>query len=219
MRRASRPLPFAIAAAVLAAALGVGGCSAGNDQVDKVIQRTKAARQTYALYVWNRINRPDGSVVEEWAAEFNRGPYHRIETPRDRVIADCDDQSGIWISLLTGERKSGEPVAKTACGINTNKSFGREESLGRVKTAFGDADRIRVTDADLIRTYDIADDGVILRTIFQKKGAGEPTVLTAETAGLTRDLPAEDMFTEQSLGRSYVSDRFRLPPPASPAKD
>jgi hypothetical protein len=37
--------PSAIAAAaLLAAALGAGGCSAKNEQVDKVIQRIKAAR-------------------------------------------------------------------------------------------------------------------------------------------------------------------------------
>ena len=58
-------------------------------KVEAIIARSKLTRATYAVYAWNKMQHPEQPAVEEWSAEFNSGSLHRVETPRDRVIADC----------------------------------------------------------------------------------------------------------------------------------
>lgn len=182
------------------------------DKVGAIIARSKLTQATYAIYFWNRIEHPGQQPVEEWSAEFNSGNLHRVETPRDRVIADCQAPTGTYLSLATGQVITGAQVAGVACGINTNFQFLKMESLGRVTSRFGDADRVRLTDANNIRTYDISDDGIILRTVFQTNDARHLTVLIVETVEILNRLPNPSMFDESSLKESFVPNRFREAP-------
>lgn len=181
-------------------------------KVGAIIARSKLTQATYAIYFWNRIERPGQQPVEEWSAEFNSGNLHRVETPRDRIIADCKAPAGTYLSLSNGKIITGSQVAGVACGINTNLRFLKIESLGRVTSRFGGADRVRLTDTDNIRTYDISDDGIILRTIFQTNDARHLTVLDVETVAVFNRLPTNSMFDEPSLKDSFVPDRFREAP-------
>jgi hypothetical protein len=186
------------------------------NKVAAVIARSKTSKTTYAVYFWNRIQHPGQSATEEWSAEFNLGNLHRVETPRDRIVADCSAQTGTYLSLPSGKLVTGPEVAAVACGINTNRHFLEMRSLGRVKTRFGDADRVRVADSENIRTYDISKEGIILRTLYQQNDSGHATALEVETVGLSHTLPATAMFDQASLARSFVSQQFRRNPNAPP---
>ena len=213
-------------AAVLLAGALLGGCDqiasmaappiALTDKVKEVVDRSKTTRTTYALYNWNELSR-DGKSVQEWGAEFHAGDRHRVETPRDRLIADCKAMTGTAYSLETGETFENPAVALAACGINTNKAFTAAEWEGQVKTPFGMADRVRLTDKDNIRTYDISPSGVILRSTYATHDAKAPLELSSEAVGVLDELPAPDMFDKASLSRSYVPDRFKTTPGTTPA--
>lgn len=180
-------------------------------KVKEVVDRTKATQATYALYIWNEMSR-DGTLVQEWGAEFHSGDKHRVETPRDRLIADCKAQTGSGLTPATGETLDGPAVARAACGINTNKAFLAAEWKGLVKTPFGMADRVRLVDKDNIRTYDISPSGVILRTTYARNSPDAPIESTSEAVSVLSELPAPDMFDKASLSRSYVPDRFKSAP-------
>jgi hypothetical protein len=200
-------LPLALSGAATAS------CTpAENPAVRSVIERSKTTTATYALYQWTRLTPPNTPASEEWAAEFNSGTLHRVETPRDRVIADCRAKTGAALSLATGEIIRGERVANAACGINTDKQFLDMASLGQVARPYGKADRVRVTDVDNVRTYDVTDDGVLVHASYQNNEGKRPIVLDSEATGLERALPAADMFSEASLRTSFVPAPYRSAP-------
>lgn len=175
-----------------------------------VLERTKTVRTQYALYAWNWIYRPDGSVAEEWSAEFNSGNLHRVETPSHRLIADCAEQTGTAFVVATGETISGPQVAAAACGINTNAEILRAEFVGRVSTRFGDGDRVRIEDADNMREYDVSADGVLLGTTYSEAHGEKRVLLRVTPTVLEREIPDPSMFDSQSLSRSFVGEEHRL---------
>ena len=181
-------------------------------KIAAIIARTKLTQTTYAAYFWNRIERAGQAPVEEWSAEFNAGPRHRVETPRDRVVADCAAQSGSAWSIARGDLIVGAGVAAAACGINTNVAFLKVEYLGRVESRFGQADRVRVTDANTIRTYDVADSGILLRTVYQTNSPQPQTLLVCEAVAVFDRLPDAAMFDDSFLLKSFVPERFKLAP-------
>ena len=146
-------------------------------KADAVLALTKSTRIAYAVYNWNVITPPNGKSVETWGAEFNTGSHHRVETADNRIIADCEVQSGSWMNVRTGVIDTGESQAMAVCGIDTSKPIISKEWIGPVKTPFGNAVRVRFTDSELIRTYDVNDEGVILRTIYQINGDKQSVVL------------------------------------------
>lgn len=185
-------------------------------QVKAVVDRTKATRETYAMYSWNEMP-GGGQPIQEWGAEFHSGDKHRVETPRDRVIADCRAQTGVALNLATGEVVEGPVVARGACGISTARPFTSAEWLGPVRTPLGSAERIRLSDNNNIRTYDISPTGVILRATYAENTASKPISLTSEAVAVLAQLPAPDIFDRASLSKSYVPDRFKTAPGTAPA--
>jgi hypothetical protein len=187
----------------------------------EVVKRSKSARATYSVYLWNRVTPPGKPATSEWSAEFNAGNLHRVETPRDRVVANCAQPGGFAISLPTGGIQQGPAVAGYACGINTDKPFLATAWKGIVHTKFGDADHVRVVDADNIRDYDVTKEGLIVGSVYAANQPGEAILLRAEAVAVLHDLPERDMFDRHSLGRSYVPERFRSegrPPPDQSGK-
>ena len=176
-----------------------------------ILNRTKTTAATYALYSWNKITPVDKLSFEEWSAEFNDGPLHRVETPRDRVVANCVERSGFYYSPTTGKTFSGPAVAGSACGINTDKPIISIRYIGRVVDPGGAADRVEVVDADNIRTYDVTSDGILIRTIYALNSAKKPIVLDVETAAIIRALPQQDIFDAASLRLSVVPDEYKKP--------
>jgi hypothetical protein len=181
-----------------------------------ILNRTKTTQATYALYSWNQITPPGKPSFEEWSAEFNDGPLHRVETPRDRVIANCIERSGSYYSVTTGKTFSGPAVAGSACGINTDKPIISIRYIGRVVDSSGAADRVEVVDADNIRTYDVTSDGILVRTVYALNSSTKSVVLDVETAAVIRALPQQNMFDPASLSVSVIPGEYQNKPVTRP---
>jgi hypothetical protein len=172
------------------------------------IERSQQTTATYSLYSWNDV--PDGQGIEDgWSAEFHSGDLHRVESPMSRSVADCKKRTGTNLNLKTGKIISNHTVSNAACGINTNFQFRAVEWLGRHKTTFGDADRVRITDDNSILTYDVLDNGVLVSTIVVDR-QGKPLVTNSPIA-LLATVP-EGIFSEESLQLSVVPEKYRKPP-------
>jgi hypothetical protein len=102
-------------------------------EVAGIIALTRETQSTYAAYFWNKITREGEEPIGEWSAEFHSGHMHRVETPRERIIADCKTMTGTYLSVETGERIRGTKVANAACGINTNQLIISGRKLGNKK--------------------------------------------------------------------------------------
>ena len=183
-----------------------------DEQALQVVERTKTVDATYANYIWNRIAGSGEPPTEEWSAEFHSGSRHRVETPRERLIADCSALTGTAISLATGEKIVGASVAAAACGISTTKPFRSARLIGPVEGPSGPADRVEVNDRDYVRTYDVTREGILVRGIYASNEAPSTPTLESWTVALDRNLPSEDMFSEESLTRSFVPPKFTNPP-------
>lgn len=201
---------------VCAAALPETSSTRESDTALGILARTKAATATYSLYSWNWITPPGIPPTEEWSAEFNEGHLHRVETPRDRLVANCVEKSGTAYHVASAETFSGPGVAGAACGIDTNTPIISIRYIGRVVDRLGPADRVEVTDAQRIRTYDVTSDGILIRTIYALNTPEKPIVLDVETAALVRKLPRQNIFDPSSLAQSVVPDAYKKAPPFLP---
>lgn len=189
------------------ALVGVGTAFAETESAaDRLIALTRETHATYTLILRNRILRPDGSVYEEWSAEFHDGTLHRVETPRDRVIADCEAGTGSYTDFRNGKLIDGPSVAGMACGINANSPIISAKIEGMRESRFGRATHLVVHDPNYIRTYDVAENGALVgATISDRSGK---RLLTNWAVYLSSDVPP-GIFSRDSLGHSAVSERFR----------
>lgn len=202
----------ACAAAVMATSAPAGAAPDDTEQAAAILARTKAAQATYAVYSWNRITVPDEAPVEEWSAEFHHGDLHRVETPRDRVVADCRAGTGWAVSLVSGAFNHGPQVAAAACGINTNAMIAELALLGPVSTPFGPAERVRIIDAQHVREYDVSPEGILLGTTYVQHAPGGQQLISVRAFRVERRLPDSAMFDPASLGRSFVPEALRQKP-------
>lgn len=181
-------------------------------KVKSVVERSKKARTTYAAYQWQRITLEGAPAREEWAAEFNAGNLHRVETVLGRVVANCETMTGSYLSLATHAVATGPRYADAACGIDTARPLVEQGWLGVVQTPFGKADRVRLVDNEYIRTYDINENGVIVRAVYRKNAPGKSLVLVQVVVALSSSLPSGQLFDEASLQSSFVPEKYKNPP-------
>jgi hypothetical protein len=183
-----------------------GPASAGEVSLDarRVMEKTKTTTSSYSVYFWNKITQPGQSPVEEGSAEFHSGNLHRVETPRDRIVADCRRMSGSYFSVTSGEIIEGPKVAGAACGINANIAIISMELIGDVETKFGKAQRVRVTDAKNVREYDVSQDGVLLKSTYRENRPGGALLIVTEAIKFERHKPDKAMFDKASLSKRYL---------------
>lgn len=175
----------------------------------RIVDRTRTVTTSYSAFNWNIVVLPEGETGEEWSAEFHQGDLHRVETPRDRIVANCRTRSGTYLNLVTGERLEGAKVAGAACGIQSNIPPQNVALLPSRKSGNGWIDRVKIVDSEAVRTYDVNSLGVIVAATISDH-AGMPQ-LTAWTRALRRKAPAE-AFTAESLNRSFVTATYRTRP-------
>lgn len=207
-----------VAVGLTVAAAGGATACASDVTIDapeaELIARTRDTRATYSLILWNRIQRPGERPVEEWSAEFHAGTHHRVETPRDRVVADCAAMTGTHLEVATGKRIDGPQVARAACGIQANTAIVSARIVGKRTTRFGLAARLVVTDAGHVRTYDVAHDGALLAATISDHDGNR--LLTNWATSHTRQVSG-DIFSQESLTRSVVPDDYKKAPAEEPA--
>ena len=194
--------------AIVAASVLIGSGSAkaqdGSLRAKAVLETTKTTRSTYSIYIWNKVTNPKQTPFEEASAEYNSGDLHRVETPRDRIIANCREQTGAYLAVISGKVIEGPNVAAAACGINTNFPILTMAWLGEIETKFGKAQRISVTDAQTIREYDVSPDRILLKTTYRENKIGGATLIVSEVVTLERKVPDQAMFDQASLARRYL---------------
>lgn len=179
--------------------------------VAEIIGRTRQMQGTYSVYMWNEVTPMDKAPFAEWSAEFHSGNLHRVENPNIRIIANCKTMSGTFIELQTQKRIEGPQVAKMACGINANPKIRSARKIGAKRTAFGKVTVIELTDASERRTYDVTDDGILLGSTIGELGRGGHVWVVNKAIHVSRDIPASDIFSVESLEHSFVAQQFRQP--------
>jgi hypothetical protein len=198
---------------------GVSACGAPQDvltgKVGEVVERSKTTQATYAAYTWNRVTNEGKPPREFWSAEFNAGNLHRVESPDFRFVADCRARTGTALFLASGETITGAKVAAVDCGISTSELILASEWLGTVQTSFGRADRVRLTVGETVRTYDVGQDGVLLREVIASKAPRGQVEVEATAFAVLPTLPDANMFDAASIQRSYVPDQYKSPPKPS----
>lgn len=127
-------------------------------------------------------------------------------------MADCAAGTGKILNIASGEVREGPQYARAACGVNSNNELLEKAYVGARETSTGPVDRIRVADSELVRIYDIDQNGVILGTTFKLKNENNKTVLSVLETVVENELPAPDIFDEASLRRSVVPDRYKVAP-------
>ena len=120
--------------------------------------------------------------------------------------------TGTYLSLTTGDFISGPDVAKSACGINTAKEILSAVSIEKLKGRFGYANHIKITDNDNVRTYDISDDGIIVRCVYALNDEAKTIVLKLELRQLDHAVLDPNIFSAASLSTSAVPESFKVAP-------
>ena len=168
-----------------------------------VVARTKAPTSDYSLFQWT-ISRQENRAYSLWAAEFHLGSLHRVETPLDRIVADCKAMIGHHRSLIAGKTLSGREAAETACGIDMMGATGLVYE-GRLASPHGDLDVVALEKGGLSRRYWVDPVGILIQSEFvaDDDRPDEPTLRNWATK-VVREAPDAAMFTPESLERSFV---------------
>jgi hypothetical protein len=202
---------IALFAILLASNIPIAAKPLVDAEVASVIALTRETQSIYSAYFWNKIT-PDGiAPIEEWSAEFHSGHQHRVETPRDRIIADCKAMTGVHLNVETGEIIEGAKVAKVACGINANPKILSTRKYTNMMTRYGEAFRIEINDSEFRRTYDVSKEGILMAATIRDAGVGGKMRLINKATYISRKLPKGDIFSVDSLYGSVVAERFKKP--------
>jgi hypothetical protein len=79
------------------------------------------------------------------------------------------------------------------------------------KTSFGEVKMIEINDSESRRTYDVSKDGILLAATISDKGKDGKVRLINKATRVSRQIPSGDIFTDKSLGRSVVAEKYRKP--------
>jgi hypothetical protein len=208
-------------AMVLAMSVAATGCDVRDalsgkaeltGKVKEVVDRTHTIRTTYALYYTNLSVDRQGVATTRWVAEFNDGVHHRVETATIRLVAECQAMTG-GESVDDGSQPlMGAAAAKAACGIDANIPITDFAYLGVADTPWGRADRIRLSNDELSRIYEVNKDGVIVGENWYGATKGHPAVLKMSVLALAPNLPSPAMFDAGSLQTTFTPEQYKVAP-------
>lgn len=174
--------------------------------VQQLIERTQTTQASYALVSRNEIRRDD-ATVHEFAAEFNNGDLHRVETPRDRIVTNCRTGWNAHLNVATGAITHDDGASGMACGVYTGDGVVSAEITGTISSQFGLLRQLKIkTVGGLTRSYSIAHNGAIVSEEIVDP-AGTPRLLSTAMS-LSDRLPPTDIFSEASLAKSVVPDEM-----------
>lgn len=189
----------------LALMVSVAATSDGNGEAIAAITRTRDTRADFIVVSDVRVAFEDMQPVEFVGAEFHSGPYHRLEDPNFRVVADCHLRDGHMLTVASNNITSGPYVADRLCGIGPFPPSAKIRFLGKVPTQFGDASRVEVDVPEYIRAYDVLESGAIVRNVWRSKASdGLIVYQSVATSYCASPLPAS-AFTEASLARIFLT--------------
>lgn len=198
------PIGYALALAASTSVSSRGTATTiAASQVDSVIKRTQTTSATYSLISTNEIRRDD-ETIHEFSAEFNQGDWHRVETPRDRIVTNCRTGWTAHLNVATGDISHDDQMSGVACGIWTGDGVRSAEMTGSKQSTFGQLQQLKLETYAAMRTYEVAPNGAIVaETITDQSGKLR---LLMKAISLSKQVPPGDIFSEKSLARSVVPD-------------
>ena len=210
----ARPLALLLLCTLAGAACAKAAETKPDPRARAAFDRTKRTQATYALYSWNWVKGAGFEPGPHWSAEFHRGNLHRVETPHVRLVADCAAGTGTMLQVESGKTQSNSAIAGAACGINSNFPIRDLEWLGRKATRFGPVDMLRVLDPADERIYAVDRAGVLVASEIFPRDRAAGSCLQQEPLAVETALPAEDMFSADSLRKSFAAPKFQSKPMA-----
>lgn len=191
---------------------------AADESAEALIQRTKAPSATYSLYQWAVQRGEEGQVMDAWFAEFNSGDWHRVERPMGRAIANCRTHMGYIYIVETGEIRANDQVWITACGVSTFDQILSADRLPAITMpGYGKLDMLKVGEARTNRLYAIDRNGILIRAQWTATNGSPSPCMQIEPIAMQPKLPAKDMFTPESLKRSFMPEKYMTRPKDFPA--
>ena len=170
--------------------------------VQELIARTQTTRAPYALVSSNEIRRDD-ITIHEFSAEFNQGDLHRVETPRDRIVANCRTGWSAHLNIATGVITHNDAISGAACGVYTGDGVRSAEITEARNSPHGLLQKLKIeTVGGLTRTYEVAPNGAILSESITDPAGKLRLVMTA--ISVSDQVPTGDLFSEPSLAKSVV---------------
>ena len=174
--------------------------------VQSLIRRTQTTDATYALVNANEIRRDDGTI-HEFGAEYNQGDLHRVETPRDRIVANCRTGWVAHLNIASGEISHEGELSRMACGIYIGDGLRSAKVTGSRESQFGPLQQLSIATFTGTRTYEVAPNGaIVFETIADQNGKVR---LITKTIWISPHLPAGDLFSEDSLAKSVVAEQLK----------
>lgn len=184
--------------------------AAANDGADAVVGRTRTTSATYATYSRVFALTDDGDADNGWAAEFHSGDWHRNESAKFRVIANCRTHVGYAFDVESQQLQKAPDIYKGACGIVDAPDVIATDRLAPVTGKYGRLDVVRITDTRFTRFYAIDAHGVIVRSIWSAKNGSPAPCFQIEPNAIMNVLPAGNIFSVASLKDSVVPTRYRV---------
>lgn len=193
------------AALLFVATIGNAAQPALDPKAEAVIERTKTTPATYTIF-WRVIysQGSGGSPEYDWGATFRKGPLVRVEDLKRRAVADCAAGTGtsFYLSIGRNDYESGKKIAKTYCGIDTDRKIRSTRWLGQKSSNFGLVDEVEIIDEDGTFTYQIAPAGELVGVTTSWRGSKDTVVV--EPMSVEYAVPAGDLFSRMSLANSKV---------------
>lgn len=189
---------------VLALMICAGATSEGDEGAMAAIARTRDTRADFVVVSDVRVAFEELQPMAFVGAEFHSGPYHRLEDPNFRVVADCHLRAGHHLTIASNTIDSGPEIAYRLCGIGSFPPSAKVSLLGTVVTKFGDASRVEVDEAEYNRTYDVLESGAIVRNVWRSKASEGRIVYEAVATSYCETQLRESAFTQASLSERFL---------------
>lgn len=189
----------------LALMVSIAATSDGNEEAIAAIARTRDTRADFIVVSDVRVAFEDMAPMEFVGAEFHSGPFHRLEDPNFRVVADCQLRKGHHLTVAANQITSGSDVADRLCGIGPFPVGAKIKFLGKIATKFGAASRIEVDEPVYNRSYEVLESGAIVRNVWRSK-APEDLIVYQSVASAYCAVPLpESAFTKESLAQTFLT--------------
>jgi hypothetical protein len=196
-----------LAATVVAFVLSSCAFAAPNvdQRAEKIIALTRKTQSNFVVISDVFVAIDDMEPQKFVGGEFHSGVHHRIEDPNNRVVANCSTLEGHQLWIPQSKRNHGSDIATGACGIAPTDGAESIKFLGKIVYKFGKADRVQVTIQGYKRTYDVLENGAIVRNIWQKQSAGGPVVYKSAVKTYCTNAMPSSVFTAASLDAKYLN--------------
>ena len=183
----------------LALVMCVAAKSHGRDDGMAAVMLSRETRANFVVVSVVRIDFEGMEPATFDGAEFHSGPYHRLEDANFRGVADCHSSEAFVLTIASGEIRTGPEAAAALCGVGPFPPSADVTFLGTITTEFGDASRVEVNKPEFIQTYDILENGAIVRNVMRSKASDGRIVYESVAKAYCKSALPVSAFSKASL--------------------